>query len=145
MQSALLLARSLRALQQLRALPPEVCLRILQAREASNWAWRPPSLRHSPAARRRSLATASLSSSDLGLAAAQATEDAAVQPELPLCERTAQHAAPLAELLAWRDAAAAQVVAVGDSWAREQPDGPTAEDLQVSAGDGQEGAVHMGP
>lgn len=138
MQRALLFAQSVRALQQLRGLSPEVCLRILQARgcwHASSWAWTPPPSRRSAAARRRSFAAASLSSSEqLGAAASQITEEAAAQPELPLCERQAQHATPLVDLLAWREAAAAQVAAVGDSWAREQPDGPTAEDLQVCGG-----------
>ena len=56
----------------------------------------------------------------------------ASQPVPPLCERPARHAVPLADLLAWREAAQQQAEAIGGSWLEDDPDGPTAEDLQAS-------------
>ena len=67
---------------------------------------------------------------DAAPAAAAAAAVALPQPELPLCERPAQHAVPLGDLLAWREAAEGQVQAVGNAWV-QQDDGPSVEDLQV--------------
>lgn len=119
------LLRALRALQQQRSVSHDACARVLQWRGAcaSSHLRRRPS----PAA----------AASELGLASlAGAGGDAAAvpQPAVPLCERPAQHEVPLADLLAWREASQRAVEAVGDSWAQQEADGPTAEDLQARAG-----------
>jgi hypothetical protein len=67
---------------------------------------------------------------------------ATAQPQLPLCERQAQHAVPLRDLLAWLETALLQVKDVGDSWA-QQDDGPSAEDLRVRAASLQRGQHAM--
>ncbi|KAL4430761.1 hypothetical protein ABPG75_006017 [Micractinium tetrahymenae] len=71
------------------------------------------------------------SAQDLSAATIDEEEHAAApQPATPLCERPAEHTAPLADLLAWREAAEQQVAAVGISWEQED-DGPSVEDLQT--------------
>lgn len=65
-----------------------------------------------------------------GSAHAAAAAPAQGQPQVPLCERSAEYTAEMASLLAWREAALAAVEAVGDAWT-QQDDGPSAEDLQV--------------
>lgn len=128
MQQALLFAQSVRALQRAKAWSPDVSRRIMHwggsHSDGSASASR-------SSARARSSVAPSASAQDLSSAAiAEAQQPAAPQPATPLCERPAEHTAPLPDLLAWREAAEQQVAAVGTSWERED-DGPSVEDLQV--------------
>lgn len=140
MQAAVAFAQGLRALQRAYRFSPDVARRILHWRSAgggsgsgsSSWCSihqaSSPWPQHPGRARR----CFSSPGSGLATAATEAEAAAASQPLLPLCERPAQHAVQLADLLAWRDAAQQQAAAIGDSWLADDPDGPTAEDLQAS-------------
>lgn len=133
MQAAISFAQGVRALQRVYRFSPEVACRILHWRSAA--AGTASSARHAGSIwpQQPSRAQRALSGLSGEVATATAGEAPASQPVLPLCERPAQHAVPLADLLAWRDAAQQQAEAVGDSWVASDPDGPTAEDLQVRA------------
>ncbi len=129
MQQALLFAQSVRALQSAKAWSPDVCNRIMQWRAAqgSNVASASKSVGRTRCSFARAASAQDLSTSSID------QQCATLQPAIPLCERPAEHTAPLADLLAWREAAEQQVAAVGTSWERED-DGPSMEDLQVGAG-----------
>ena len=127
MQRALSFANSVLALQRASLLPPEVCRRLMQRRGFHDPGFDRPQVATAAGGRRGSRA-ASTSLSEVA-----APEEAPPTPALPLCERAAQHAVPLSELLAWAESAARRVEAVGDSWA-EQDEGPCAEDLRVCRG-----------
>lgn len=122
---------AVRSLQVQRGWSLDVAHRILQH-------WRPAAdrSRRSQASADRSAGAAGAaawagSCSELGVPAAEA---ASIQPAVPLCERSGQHAVPLSDLLAWWEAAKQRVAAVGDSWVQQEPDGPTAADLEVGWG-----------
>lgn len=150
MQAAVAFAQGVRALQHAYRFSPEVARRILHWRAAAasgsgsggQWAVRQASSTWLQQSKR---AQQSFSSSSREVTTANAEEAAASQPVLPLCERPAQHAVPLSDLLAWRDAAQQQAEAVGDSWLASDPDGPTAEDLQVRAAPAWEPVGHSVP
>jgi hypothetical protein len=127
MQRALSFANSVRALQRARLLPPEVCRRLMQCRVLYG-----PGFDSPPAASAAGGRRGSPAASEVREVEASALEEAPPTPALPLCERVAQHAVPLSELLAWAESAVQRVAAVGDSWA-EHDEGPCAEDLQVSS------------
>ena len=127
MQRALSFANSVRALQRARLLPPEVCRRLMQCRGVCG-----PGFDSPPGAAAAGGRRGSPAASEVREVEASALEEAPPTPALPLCERVAQHAVPLSELLAWAESAAQRVAAVGDSWA-EHDEGPCAEDLQVSS------------
>lgn len=144
MQQALLFAQSVRALQRAKAWSPDVCRRIMQWHGAhssvSTSASRSTGRTHSPFASGASAQGLSSSAID------EQQQAEAPRPAIPLCERPAEHTAPLADLLAWREAAEQQVAAVGTSW-EQQDDGPSMEDLQVGAGlaGAQRGALRLPP
>ncbi|KAL4420380.1 hypothetical protein ABPG77_002320 [Micractinium sp. CCAP 211/92] len=129
MQQALLFAQSVRALQSAKAWSPDVCRRIMQWRAAqgSNVASASKSVGRTRSSFARAASAQDLSTSSID------QQCATPQPAIPLCERPAEHTAPLADLLAWREAAEQQVAAVGTSWERED-DGPSVEDLQTELG-----------
>ncbi|PRW58532.1 hemK methyltransferase family member 1 [Chlorella sorokiniana] len=137
MQAAIAFAQGVRVLQRAYRFSPDVAHRILHWRAAAAasssgsrgaWSSDQPS---STWPRQPTRAQRAFSSPSSELATAVAGEAATTQPVLPLCERPAQHAVPLTDLLAWRDAAQQQAEAVGDSWLASDPDGPTTEDLQT--------------